>query len=231
MQKNIADYKLEYKIYRKKAIIRRRIFITSIIMVSILLIGAAAFLLSDIAREKTAVSKARDLEMPSWIDSQIIAKESGGRSGRELSAIKNIVIHYVGNPGTTAQNNRDYFDKESTQVSSHFIVGLDGEVIQCVPIYERSAASNNRNKDTISIETCHPDESGEFSKETYNSLVKLTAYLCYEFDLSENDVIRHYDVTGKICPKYYVENADEWKIFKKDVGKAIDDYRKTEKDN
>ena len=98
MQKNIADYKLEYKIYRKKAIIRRRIFITSIIMVSIFLIGAAAFLLSDIAREKTAVSKARDLEMPSWIDSQIIAKESGGRSGRELSAIKNIVIHYVGNP-------------------------------------------------------------------------------------------------------------------------------------
>ncbi|MEE1184564.1 MAG: peptidoglycan recognition family protein [Acutalibacteraceae bacterium] len=219
MQKNIADYKLEYKIYRKKAIIRRRIFITSIIMVSILLIGAAAFLLSDIAREKTAVSKARDLEMPSWIDSQIIAKESGGRSGRELSAIKNIVIHYVGNPGTTAQNNRDYFDKESTQVSSHFIVGLKGEIIQCLPLNEKSAASNWRNKDTISIEVCHPDESGKFSSDTYHSLIRLTSWLCKSFYLDQNDVIRHFDITGKICPKFYVENEDEWDILKEKIGK------------
>ena len=219
MQKNIADYKLEYKIYRKKAIIRRRIFITSIIMVSILLIGAAAFLLSDIAREKTAVSKARDLEIPGWIDSQIIAKESGGRSGRELSAIKNIVIHYVGNPGTTAQNNRDYFDKESTQVSSHFIVGLKGEIIQCLPLNEKSAASNWRNKDTISIEVCHPDESGKFSSDTYHSLIRLTSWLCKSFYLDQNDVIRHFDITGKICPKFYVENEDEWDILKEKIGK------------
>ena len=219
MQKNIADYKLEYKIYRKKAIIRRRIFITSIIMVSIFLIGAAAFLLSDIAREKTAVSKARDLEMPSWIDSQIIAKESGGRSGRELSAIKNIVIHYVGNPGTTAQNNRDYFDKESTQVSSHFIVGLKGEIIQCLPLNEKSAASNWRNKDTISIEVCHPDESGKFSSDAYHSLIRLTSWLCKSFYLDQNDVIRHFDITGKICPKFYVENEDEWDILKEKIGK------------
>ena len=110
-------------------------------------------------------------------------------------------------------------------------MGLSGEVIQCVPIYERSAASNDRNKDTLSIETCHPDESGKFNQATYNSLVKLTAYLCYQFDLKQNDVIRHYDVTGKNCPKYYVENEDEWENFKKDVGKAIDDYRKAEKNN
>lgn len=219
MQKNIADYKLEYKIYRRKAIIRRRIFIASIIVLSVLLIGAAAFLLSDIAREKTAVSKARDLEIPGWIDSQIIAKESGGRSGRELSAIKNIVIHYVGNPGTTAQNNRDYFDKKSTQVSSHFIVGLKGEIIQCLPLNEKSAASNWRNKDTISIEVCHPDESGKFSSDTYHSLIRLTSWLCKSFYLDQNDVIRHFDITGKICPKFYVENEDEWDILKEKIGK------------
>lgn len=177
------------------------------------------------------VEKAKDLQMPEWVDEQIIHKHTTARTGILLEDIKNIVVHYVGNPNTTAKNNRDYFDKYTTTVSSHFIVGLDGEVVQCVPIYERSAASNNRNKDTISIETCHPDESGEFSETTYNSLVKLTAYLCFEFDLSENDVIRHYDITGKICPKYYVENEDEWKTFKKDVGKALDDYRKAEKNN
>ncbi len=177
------------------------------------------------------VEKAREIQLPEWVDGQIIHKHTTARTGILLEDINNIVVHYVGNPNTTAKNNRDYFDKPTTTVSSHFIVGLQGEVIQCVPIYERSAASNHRNKDTISIETCHPDESGKFNKDTYNSLVKLTAYLCYQFDLSENDVIRHYDVTGKICPKYYVENEDEWEIFKKDVGKAIDDYRKAEKGN
>ncbi len=177
------------------------------------------------------VEKAQTLQLPDWVDAQPIHIHSTARTGILLEDIKNIVIHYVGNPNTSAQNNRDYFDNPLTKVSSHFIVGLDGEVIQCVPIYERSAASNNRNKDTISIETCHPDESGEFAEDTYNSLVNLTAYLCYEFDLKEDDVIRHYDITGKICPKFYVENEDEWEIFKKDVGKAINDYRKAEKDS
>ena len=177
------------------------------------------------------VQKAKETEIPEWVDKQIIHKHSTARTGILLDDIKNIVIHYVGNPNTSAKNNRDYFNKPSTGVSSHFIVGLSGEVIQCVPIYERSAASNDRNKDTLSIETCHPDESGKFNQATYNSLVKLTAYLCYQFDLKQDDVISHYDVTGKICPKYYVENEDEWENFKKDVGKAIDDYRKGEKNN
>lgn len=172
------------------------------------------------------VEKAQELVLPEWVEEQLIHKHTTARTGIVLEDINNIVIHYVGNPNTTAENNRNYFDNPTTTVSSHFVVGLQGEIIQCVPIYERSAASNHRNKDTISIETCHPDESGKFNEATYNSLVKLTAYLCYEFDLKADDVIRHYDVTGKICPKYYVENESEWDNFKKDVEKAIDDYRK-----
>lgn len=172
------------------------------------------------------VEKAQELVLPEWVEEQLIHKHTTARTGIVLEDINNIVIHYVGNPNTTAENNRNYFDNPTTTVSSHFVVGLQGEIIQCVPIYERSAASNHRNKDTISIETCHPDESGKFNEATYNSLVKLTAYLCYEFELKADDVIRHYDVTGKICPKYYVENESEWNNFKKDVEKAIDDYRK-----
>lgn len=197
------------------------------------LIGALliAVYLNFFVISNNKVQKAKETEIPEWVDKQIIHKHSTARTGILLDDIKNIVIHYVGNPNTSAKNNRDYFNKPSTGVSSHFIVGLSGEVIQCVPIHERSAASNDRNKDTLSIETCHPDESGKFNQATYNSLVKLTAYLCYQFDLKQDDVIRHYDVTGKICPKYYVENEDEWENFKKDVGKAIDDYRKAEKNN
>ena len=209
---------------RKKRILPFLIFALIIAILS-------AFLYHFFVPSTKMVEKAKELQMPEWVDEQLIHIHSTARTGIVLEDIKNIVIHYVGNPNTTAKNNRDYFDNPLTKVSSHFIVGLDGEVVQCVPIYERSAASNNRNKDTISIETCHPDESGKFSEDTYDSLVNLTAFLCYEFKLKEDDVIRHYDITGKICPKYYVENEDEWENFKKDVGKALDDYRKAKKDN
>ena len=127
------------------------------------------------------------------------------------------MIHYVGNPNTTAQNNRDFFAKRNTDVCSHFVVGLEGEVIQCVPIYERSAASNHRNRDTISIEVCHPDASGEFNEATYNSLIKLTAWLCDTAGINRERVIRHYDVTGKLCPLYYAQNEEEWEKLKNDV--------------
>ena len=170
------------------------------------------------------VKLAQDLQLPSWIDTQIISVHSTARTGAHLNDIKNIVVHYVGNPGTTAQNNRDYYEKSATEVSSHFVVGLKGEVIQCVPLWEKSAASNERNGDTISIEVCHPDDSGKFNDKTYNSVVELTAWLCKQFDLNENDVIRHYDITEKICPKYYVENPTEWKKFKKDVEDKLNEY-------
>ena len=147
------------------------------------------------------------------------------RPGVELSKINGIVVHYTANPGATAQENRDYFeglkDNHKTKASSNFIVGLDGEVIQCVPTWEEAYASNDRNADTISIECCHPGEDGKFTDETYWSLVQLCAFLCRKYDLNQDDIIRHYDVTGKICPKYFVENEDAWKAFRGHVKKAL----------
>ena len=82
-------------------------------------------------------------------------------------------------------------------------MGIDGEIVQCVPSTEIAYASNSRNDDTLSIECCHVDrKQGMFTDATYLSLVRLTGWLCYRFNLTEDDVIRHYDVTGKICPKY-----------------------------
>ncbi len=210
---------------RKRCRRRLRKSAIFVIVLILLLIGFGVYKLLTLKLNSTdRVEKAESLVLPTWVDEQIIHKHTTARTGRKLKDIKNIVIHYVGNPNTSAQNNRDYFNRVTTTVSSHFVVGLEGEIIQCVPIYEESAASNNRNKDTISIETCHPDESGKFNSNTYNSLVKLTAYLCYEFDLNEDDVIRHYDITGKICPKYYAENYNEWQKFKEDVRKKIDEF-------
>lgn len=144
-----------------------------------------------------------------------------------LKKVKGIVIHYTANPGTEAEANRNYFeslkDSKSTSVSSHFVIGTDGLIIQCIPLDEIAYASNNRNEDTISIECCHNDETGEFTKETYDSLIQLTAWLCGEYNLKERDIIRHYDVTGKECPRYYVKNEDKWDHFKKDVFTYIDE--------
>ncbi len=160
------------------------------------------------------------------IDVELLTVNPYSRPGDATQRITGIVIHYTANPGSTAMENRDYFeglkDSQETQASSHFIVGLEGEIVQCVPTWEVAYASNSRNIDTVSIECCHPDETGEFNDATYRSMVQLTAWLCLKFGLDENDVIRHYDVTEKNCPKYFVEHEDAWEQFRTDVGAAID---------
>ena len=165
--------------------------------------------------------------VPEYVVQDLLPVNEWSRPGTALEKIDAVVIHYVGNPGTTAQANRNYFaslssGEEGTYASSHFIVGLEGEVLQCIPLMEISYASNTRNSDTVAIEVCHPDETGKFSPVTYDRLVELTAWLCREFRLDpERDVIRHYDVTGKICPKYFVEEPAAWDQFRMDVDQAM----------
>ena len=158
-----------------------------------------------------------DNHVPAWISRQILPEDCESRQGEKLSEVRDIAIHYVGNPGTTAQQNRDFFAQPTVDVNAHFVVGLEGEVIQCIPLDEKSSATNERNIDTISIEVCHPDETGQFTEETYASLVKLTAWLCDHEHIGRDRVIRHYDVTGKLCPLYFVEHEDAWSQFKQDV--------------
>ena len=169
------------------------------------------------------------VEVPEWVKQEFIRKNIFSRPDVSRKRINNIVIHYVANPGSTAKNNRDYFDsladqdqqKSGTSTSSHFVVGLEGEVIQCIPITEIAYGNAPRNEDTISIEVCHPDETGRFNDVTYESVVNLTAWLCKELKLGSKDVVRHYDINGKLCPKYYVEHEEAWVQFRKDVDAAI----------
>lgn len=167
------------------------------------------------------VARLEKAVLPAFVEEALLPV-GNARSGQRLADIQGVVIHYVGNPGTTARNNRNYFAQETTQVSAHFVVGLEGEVVQCVPLWERSAASNQRNRDTISIEVCHPDEDGAFLPETYEALVELTAWLCRTAHLKPAAVIRHYDVTGKLCPLYYVRHPEAWEDFLADVSRALE---------
>lgn len=163
------------------------------------------------------------------IDVELLTPNPYSRPQTPTDEITGIVIHYVANPGSTAMDNRNYFenlkDVQSTYASSNFIVGLEGEIVQCIPTDEVAYASNNRNNDTVSIEVCHPDETGKFNDTTYESLVWLTGWLCGYLDVEPENIIRHYDVTGKPCPLYYVEHEEEWLEFKEDVRDWIDEHR------
>ncbi len=123
--------------------------------------------------------------------------------------------------------NRNYFENcknKGVYASSQYIIGLQGEIIRCVPEDEISYHAGNYtvNCNSIGIENCHPGWDGKFNDATYNSLVELCSDICKRYGLNPSTAIkRHYDVTGKECPKYYVQNRSEWEKLKSDVAKKM----------
>ena len=206
--------------------------VSFLMLLLVLVLGAGAglgggYYLWGWERPYTVDLKA--VEVPDYVEQDFIRKNIFSRPDVGRQKVDKIVIHYVANPGSTAKNNRDYFDsladqdpqKSGSSASSHFVVGLEGEVIQCIPVNEIAYANAPLNNTTVAIEVCHPDDSGKFNDATYESLVDLTAFLCRQLKLTPGDVIRHYDVNEKLCPKYYVEHEDAWEQFLKDVKTAM----------
>ncbi|MDE7246414.1 MAG: N-acetylmuramoyl-L-alanine amidase [Lachnospiraceae bacterium] len=143
------------------------------------------------------------------------------RPGTKLNKVKSVFVHYTANPGTTAKQNRSYFanlaETHERSASAHFIIGYDGELVQCIPMEEQAYAVATRNEDSVSIECCYQDEEGKFTQETYDTLVHMLAWLMQEYNLSTDDILRHYDCGGKMCPLYYVEHEDAWDQLLADV--------------
>ncbi len=167
-----------------------------------------------------------DKLMGSRVQKKLLAINKFSRPGISLSSVKSVVIHYTANPGASATANRNYFNNllennsklvKPVYASSNFIIGIQGEILCVVPPNEVAYASNWRNNDSLSIECCHVDSTGKFNSNTYQSAVWLTACICKAYKLDEEDIIRHYDITGKNCPKYFVEHIEAWGKFKKDV--------------
>lgn len=158
---------------------------------------------------------------PPEIMEDFLTENPYSRPGEELKKVKNIFVHYTANQETSAEQNRSYFenlkDTHETSASAHFIIGYDGEIIQCIPLEEIAYAVKGRNYDSVSIECCYLAEDGSFTEATYESLIHLTDWLLYEYNLKPKDVLRHYDAGGKLCPLYYVEHEDEWEQFLKEL--------------
>ncbi len=158
---------------------------------------------------------------PSWTEDFLTISEYS-RPGEPLTEVNNIFVHYTANVNTSAANNRNYFEnlKDNHDVpgaSAHFIIGIEGEILQIVPVDEIAYAVQSRNEDSISIECCYKYDNGQFTQETYDSLIKLLAWLADTYDLEPGDILRHYDCGGKKCPLYYVDHEDAWRILKQDV--------------
>ena len=208
---------------RRRALLARTLFITIIVLI----ITGAVCLIKHFknAKETSAQVEPKIVENPPDYEVDLLDINDYSRPGLTLEKVNGIVIHYTANPGTTAKQNRNYFnglkDSKKTKASAHFVVGLEGEIVQCIPCNEIAYASNERNSDTISIECCHPDADGRFTDATIKSLARLTGWLCKELSLNEKHIIRHHDVSGKNCPKYYVEHEDAWRALKKKLAAGI----------
>ena len=125
---------------------------------------------------------------------------------------RELILHYIGNPGTTARQNASYFAQVNSQTSVHYIVD-DGEIIEIIPPDQKSYGTSSRehNERGIQIEMCHPDASGKISETTLANVVWLCRELMERYGITE--IIRHYDVTGKRCPLWYVNHPEEWEVL------------------
>lgn len=184
-----------------------------------LLLAGALFFLFWLNRPKAPEGPGSPLPdaVPQWVEQDLLPVNPYSRPGTPLEAVNGVVVHYTGNPGTTARQNRSYFaglaETHETYASSQFIVDMDGTVVQCVPVNEVAYCSSQRNEDTLSIEVCHPDETGAFTAESRDALVRLVQWACDTYGLSREQILRHYDVTGKACPLYYVDHPGAWEDF------------------
>lgn len=151
-----------------------------------------------------------------------------------ISRIKYIVIHYVGALGD-ARNNCEYYGGGNRNASAHYFVGFSGDIWQCVEdadIAWHVGASSYvhpecRNANALGIEMCvrkrdtshlgATDKDWYFEDATVNAAAELTRYLMAKYNVPADHVIRHYDVTGKICPNPYVYNTTShtWEEFKR----------------
>lgn len=94
---------------------------------------------------------------------------------------------------------------------------------------EFSAYKQSMEKYLIGIEMCvrkkntksmgATDKDWYFEDATVEAAAELTRYLMNKYGVPASHVIRHYDVTGKICPNPYVYNtsAHTWDEFKRKI--------------
>ncbi|MDO4302006.1 MAG: peptidoglycan recognition family protein [Clostridia bacterium] len=151
-----------------------------------------------------------------------------------IGRINYVVIHYTANNGDTALGNTNYF-KSYRGSSAHYFID-ENNIYQSVEdkniAWHCGANSYKhpycRNSNSIGIELCsrkNSDGTYYFIDKTVDNAVWLTKYLMAKYNIPVTNVIRHYDVTGKICPEPFVRDSKAWNAFKNRlvITKAIEE--------
>lgn len=155
---------------------------------------------------------------------------------RALSTIKYIVIHYTANDGDTAISNAKYFANGSRGASAHYFVDSKNIVQSVKDDYVAWAVGGNKYDDTtktgggkfygkcnnnnsLSIEICDDIKNNAIypTDSTINNIIELVRTLMKKYNISINNVIRHFDVNGKRCPAYWCGDSQKnakWQDFK-----------------
>lgn len=145
------------------------------------------------------------------------------------AAISYLVIHYVGALGSAQNNVRYYGTQPKILASAHYFVGHASEQ---AAVYSSVAEKDTawhvgtkkyvhpecRNYNSIGIELCcHQDAAGAwyFDPETVERGAELAREIMQRYEIPLNHVLRHYDVTGKICPAPFVNSSAAWEAFKR----------------
>lgn len=151
---------------------------------------------------------------------------------------KYLAVHWTGNTGegADADNNARYFQKGERAASAHYVVD-DHQIVRCIPEGEVAYSVGARsytawavshiggtpNNKVISVEMC-VNSDGQFWKMYSN-----TAYLCADILLRHgwgvDRLIRHNDVTGKVCPAFFVGDMMARKYTGRPAGAAWSGFR------
>lgn len=176
--------------------------------------------------------------------SLVPANEKNYKKGRSDS-IKYIVIHYTANNGDTAKNNVDYYKNNAVEASAHYFVDEGDTIYQSVKDSDTAWAVGAtkyvhptcRNANAISVEMCSRNTGGSgkgaedsgwyFKEETIENAISLTKSLMKKYNIGPENVLRHFDVTGKICPAPFVNTPEKWQDFKKRLTENPQSYDKT----
>lgn len=162
------------------------------------------------------------------MNKEVIACDTRNYGGLRAGDVRYLVIHYTAGDGDTARNNGLYFSRNSVGASAHWFVD-DKEAVLSVPeefvAWHCGGAAyvhpECRNGNSIGVELCsRKGADGEyyFTDETVDNAVELVRELMEKYNVPAERVIRHYDVTGKICPAPFVGvGAEDWKSFKEEI--------------
>jgi N-acetylmuramoyl-L-alanine amidase len=147
-----------------------------------------------------------------------------------VSRIKYIVVHYTGNNGDTALGNTNYF-KTYRGASAHYFVD-ESSVYQSIE--DKNIAwhcgantyyhNECRNHNSIGVEMCsYINDKGKyaFKEKTVNNALQLIKELMEKYNVPIENIVRHYDVTHKVCPAPYVNDSKAWTSFKKKLAEKI----------